>query len=295
MAREILEITLTVHHFIQRRLQKGDSKEGGHCQASEPQGKRFHGCMLLVSGAHARFDITRKALHDALHLGYISGHDIEYHVADAAIGIAADIVLDRHRAARKRLARGTTVIGEGQGSPERNRDVLRIAAGLAGLVAQACDGLAHLIRGEAGWGTQTYGMPAISQTRRPADSRRSVPTDPDRRVRLAHWFGRKADVCKAHVFTSETWLLAGPQGPESFNILVAHFATLVEGVEAKRDKLLIQPTPTPRITRPPASASSVETTFAVRRAFRYGRMSTLVPSRTRVVHAARNARVVNGS
>src|SRR5262245_8195853 len=110
MACEIFEITLTVHHFIHCRLQKGDSKEGGHRQAPEPQGKRFHGCMLLVSGAYARFDITRKALHNTLHLGYISGHDIEYHVANTAIGIATEIILDRRRATSKRLARGTTVM-----------------------------------------------------------------------------------------------------------------------------------------------------------------------------------------
>src|SRR5262245_16854574 len=75
-------------------------------------------CILPISGAYARFDITRKALHDTLHLGYIGGHDIEYHVANAAIGIATEIVLDRRRATSKRLARGTTVMGKGKGSPE---------------------------------------------------------------------------------------------------------------------------------------------------------------------------------
>jgi hypothetical protein len=82
--------------------------------------------MLLVSGAYARFDITRKALHNPLHLSYIGGHNIEHHMADAAIGIAADIVLDRRRAASQRLARGATIIGEGQGSSERKcLDMLR--------------------------------------------------------------------------------------------------------------------------------------------------------------------------
>jgi hypothetical protein len=85
-------------------------------------------------------------------------------------------------------------------------------------------------------------MPAVSQTRRTAHGGERVPTDPDRRVRLAGWFGREANVRKAHVFASKTWLFARPQGTKDFNIFVADFAALVERVKTERVKFLFHPT-----------------------------------------------------
>src|SRR5262249_44673955 len=146
-------------------------------------------CVALPgSGAHARFHIVCKALHNALHFGDIRGHDVEHHVANPTIGVAPDVVLDGCRAARQGLARGAAVISEGKRSTEGNSNVLRIAAGLASFITQAGDGLAHLRGCEAGRCTQANGMPAVSQTRRTANGGRRVPTDPDRRVRLAGWF-----------------------------------------------------------------------------------------------------------
>src|SRR5499426_488216 len=84
-------------------------------------------------------------------------------------------------------------------------------------------------------------MPAVSQTRRTANGGRRVPTDPDRRMRLAGWFGREANVRKAHVLASKTWLLARPQGTKNLNIFVADFAALVERVETERVKFLLHP------------------------------------------------------
>ena len=49
------------------------------------------------------------------------------------------------------------------------------------------------------------------------------------------------------------------------------------------------------MTRPPDSASSVATSFAVTTGLRYGSTYTLTPSRTRVVAAARYASVMSGS
>src|SRR5712691_11115081 len=199
-------------------------------------------CVALPgSGAHASFDIAREALHNALHLGDICGHDVEYHVANPTISVASDVVLDRCRTASEGLARGATVIGEGNGSTEGNGNVLRITAGLAGLITQAGDGLTHLGGREAGRCTQANGMPAVSQTRRAANGGRRVPTDPDRRVRLAGWFGREANVRKAHVLASKAWLCARPQGTKHPDILVADLTTLVKRVETERVKFLFHP------------------------------------------------------
>src|SRR6266851_5406199 len=199
-------------------------------------------CVALSgSGAHACFDIARKAFHNALHFGDIGGHDVEHHVANPTISVTSDVVLDRGRAASQGLARGAAVIGKGKRSTEGNGNVLRIAAGLAGLIAQACNGLAHLRRREAGRWTQANGMPAISQTRRTANGGRRVPTDPDRRVRLAGWFGREANVRKAHVLASKAWLCARPQGTKHPDILVADLTTLVKRVETERVKFLFHP------------------------------------------------------
>ncbi len=67
------------------------------------------------------------------------------------------------------------------------------------------------------------------------------------------------------------------------------------GTPRMADSAASQPAPIPRITRPPLSASSVETIFAVTTALRYGTMSTVVPSLTRLVAPAATARVTNGS
>ena len=56
-----------------------------------------------------------------------------------------------------------------------------------------------------------------------------------------------------------------------------------------------QPAPIPSTTRPPESASSEDTILAVTTAFRYGTMSTVVPSRTRLVAPARTPSVTSGS
>src|SRR5262245_6218413 len=106
---------------------------------------------LLVSGRHTPFDIAGKALHNTLHLSHIGGHDVEHHVADAAIGIASDVVLDRRRAASQRLTRSPIVGREDDWSAEGNRNVLWVAPGLAGLVAQTYHSPAHLVGREAGW------------------------------------------------------------------------------------------------------------------------------------------------
>ena len=60
-------------------------------------------------------------------------------------------------------------------------------------------------------------------------------------MRLAGWFGREANVRKAHVLASKTWLLACPQGPKDVNIFVADLAALVERVETERVKFLFHP------------------------------------------------------
>src|SRR2546428_4123770 len=199
-------------------------------------------CVVLRgSGAQARFDIARKAFHNALHFGDIGGHDVEHHVAHPTIGVAPDVVLDGCRAARQGLARGAAVMSEGNRRTEGNSNVPRIAAGLAGLIAQAGNGLAHLRGCEAGRCTQANGMPAISQTRRTANGGRCVPTDPDRRMRLAGWFGCETNVRKAHVLASKTWLLARPQGTKHPDILVADLATLVKRIETERIKFLFHP------------------------------------------------------
>src|SRR5262245_8857660 len=241
MACEILKIALPIHYLIHCGLQESDGKEGGYRQAAEPQWKCFHSVALPDLGAHARFDIVRKALHNALHLGNIGGHDVKHHVADPTISVAADVVLDRCRAARQGLARSPAVIGKDKRSAEGNGNVLRIAACFASLIAQAGDSFAHLGGREAGRRTQADGMPAISQTRCTTNGRRRVPTDPDRWVWLAGWFGREANVRKAHVLASKIWLLARPQGPKNFNILVADLTTLVERVETERVKFLFHP------------------------------------------------------
>ena len=49
----------------------------------------------------------------------------------------------------------------------------------------------------------------------------------------------------------------------------------------------VSPTPTPAMTRPPERTSSVESIFAARIGFRWGRIITLTPSLTRSVQAAR--------
>src|SRR2546428_4329504 len=56
-----------------------------------------------------------------------------------------------------------------------------------------------------------------------------------------------------------------------------------------------QPAPTPSTTRPPLSASSDETILAVTTAWRYGTISTVVPSRTRLVAPATTDSVTSGS
>jgi len=56
-----------------------------------------------------------------------------------------------------------------------------------------------------------------------------------------------------------------------------------------------QPAPIPRTNRPPLKASSEEIIFAVTTALRYGTMSTVVPSRTRLVAPAMTASVTRGS
>src|SRR5262249_43808941 len=99
---------------------------------------------------------------------------------------------------------------KGKRSTERNSNILRIASGLAGLITQAGDGLAHLRRRETGRGTQANGMPAVSQTRRTTNGGGRVATPPDWGRPLAGWFGREANVRKAHVLASKTWLLACP-------------------------------------------------------------------------------------
>src|SRR5262249_1366214 len=146
---------------------------------------------LPVSGVHASFDVACKALHNTLHLGHIGSHNVEHQVANTAVGIAANVVLDRCRTASQRLTNSPTVSREGDRSTEGNGAVLWVTTGLAGLVTQACHSRAHLVGCEAGWRTQSNGMPAVSQPGGTADSGRCVTTDPDRRMRLARWFGRK--------------------------------------------------------------------------------------------------------
>ena len=56
-----------------------------------------------------------------------------------------------------------------------------------------------------------------------------------------------------------------------------------------------QPAPMPKTTRPPLSASSEEIILAVTTALRYGTISTVVPSRTRLVAPATTPSVTSGS
>ncbi len=56
-----------------------------------------------------------------------------------------------------------------------------------------------------------------------------------------------------------------------------------------------QPAPTPRITRPPDTSSSVSAIFASIAGFRYGMASTYVPSRTRGTATASAVRSVQHS
>ena len=162
-------------------------------------------------------------------------------MADATIGIAADVVLERCRATSQRLTHSATVSRESDRSAEGNRNILRVTTGLASLVTQACHSPAHLVRCEACWRTQSNGMPAVSQPGGAADSGRCVTTDPDRRMRLACWFGRKANVSKVYVLAVKTRLRTSPQGTKSLDILVAHCAALTKCIEPERDKFLFHP------------------------------------------------------
>ena len=56
-----------------------------------------------------------------------------------------------------------------------------------------------------------------------------------------------------------------------------------------------QPAPSPRVSRPPESTSSVATCLAATTGWRSGRTSTLVPSPIRVVTAAANDSVASAS
>ena len=63
----------------------------------------------------------------------------------------------------------------------------------------------------------------------------------------------------------------------------------------RRNSLSIQPTPTPRIRRPPDSSWIEATHFALKRAGRYGTISTPTARPTRSVMPARKASVASGS
>ena len=69
----------------------------------------------------------------------------------------------------------------------------------------------------------------------------------------------------------------------------------VNGTPSASNSCLAQPTPTPKMKRPPLNRSTVAAMRAVRSGLRYGMMMTVVPSSTRRVAAASQPSVVNGS
>ncbi len=79
------------------------------------------------------------------------------------------------------------------------------------------------------------------------------------------------------------------------NSSVTRPRSLKEGAFSAWNSSSIQPTPAPRMMRPPESTSMVASIFAVTTGFRYGMMRTLVPMRMRLVSAARCAMSGSGS
>src|SRR5262249_4571499 len=159
--------------------------------------------------------------------------------------------------AGQRLTHSPTVSREGDGSTEGNRNVLRVTPGLAGLVTQMCHSPAHLVGCEAGWRTQTNGVPAISPPGSTADCRRYGTTNPARWMGPAGWFRRKANDGKAYVLAVKTRLRGGPQGTKSPDILVAHCPTLAKCLQTEGYKFFLHPAH-PHSQDDPATREGIE-------------------------------------
>ena len=72
-------------------------------------------------------------------------------------------------------------------------------------------------------------------------------------------------------------------------------ARCLYGTPSNSNSSSIQPTPAPKITRPPEATSSEATTRAMSSGCRYGTIVTLVPSRTVFVTGTSRPRTTNAS
>ena len=93
----------------------------------------------------------------------------------------------------------------------------------------------------------------------------------------------------------EARVLLGPQRAHDGDGFIRDGARSLNVLPIASISFSIAPTPTPRITRPPLSTSSVATVFASPIGLWYGSTSTEVPRRTRSVRAATKLRRVSGS
>src|SRR5690349_12911479 len=84
-------------------------------------------------------------------------------------------------------------------------------------------------------------MPAITVARDPAERRRAVAADPDRRMRPLHRLGQAAQRLEAVEVTAEAGGVLRPQRLEDLQVLVADRAATIEVRRAERLELLAQP------------------------------------------------------
>src|ERR1700732_3779819 len=103
------------------------------------------------------------------------------------------------------------------------------------------------------------------------------------------------DILERHEAPAIGRPLLTPDRAHRGQVLVGHRAPRLERNPERPELGLRYPTPTPKIRRPPERTSSVASCWARTSGLRGGRMMMPVPSRIRVVCAARKASATIGS